>query len=466
MSLAIVVSAAQLEPAPTARQPPMGWRSWNLFELNVDQSLLEQQIQGLIRRRHEIEGKPTSLLDLGYDSIGLDDGWQNCGAGVDGTFHDAQGRPMVNLTRFPDLGALVATGHSKGVRMGWYANNCWCNEGGDPKRAHYQQDADATVAFGFDAIKVDSCGPAKNISAWRAALDGASAALTGRHVELENCRNYPYTAHLTAHSSCPAELFRSTEDNAPDFLSIMGNLVTNARAPGSDGDVHGGLPVSHPGCWSYPDMLEIVGSGTCRQDLKPGTCGTDDPARRAGGLNANESRAHFGAWCIVSSPLVLGHDLADDAQYDAAWPIISNRAAIEVNQAWAGGDPGRLVAQSAPAEALTNLSLYHGAGCECVWAGQTLPRWNAWAKRLDAAGTEAAALAINLGDEPLQAGSIVLDAHDILGTIEARNKTMQLRNVYDIWANRSLSLGATSSWIVPELAPRSSMFVKVKFEVL
>ena len=53
------------------------------------------------------------------------------------------------------------------------------------------------------------------------------------------------------------------------------------------------------------------------------------------------------AWCIVSSPLILGLDLTDSAKVDAVWDIISNKEAIEVNQQWAG-QPGRLVT-SAPA---------------------------------------------------------------------------------------------------------------------
>ena len=217
----------------------------------------------------------------------------------------------------------------------------------------------------------------KNISLWRRALDEATEG-TGKRIQIENCRNYAFTKDLRPSGSCEADTFRSTEDNAPDFLSIMANLMTNARSPGQGGDVHGGLPVSHPGCWAYPDMLETIGSGRCRQDLPPGTCGYQSSERRAGGLSTNESRAHFGAWCVVSSPLVLSHDLSDDGQYDAAWPIISNRAALAVNQAWDGADPGRLVQQSAATQG--NLTLYHGAGCECVWAGQALPLWSVWAK--------------------------------------------------------------------------------------
>ena len=103
---------------PSSRKPPMGWRSWNLFELNVSQALIEAQIAGLTRRRHSVDGKPTSLLDLGYASIGLDDGWQDCGKGINHTYHSAEGTPLVNKTRFPDMGAMVAVGHAAGVQMG------------------------------------------------------------------------------------------------------------------------------------------------------------------------------------------------------------------------------------------------------------------------------------------------------------------------------------------------------------
>lgn len=88
----------------------MGWRSWNLFELDVDQALIEQQISGLVRKRHSIDGVPTSLHDLGYTSVGLDDGWQSCGDGVNGTYHDEAGFPLVNKTRFPDMAMMVKKG--------------------------------------------------------------------------------------------------------------------------------------------------------------------------------------------------------------------------------------------------------------------------------------------------------------------------------------------------------------------
>jgi hypothetical protein len=90
--------------------------------------------------------------------------------------------------------------------------------------------------------------------------------------------------------------------------------------------------ITGPGCWGYPDMLEV---GTYTM-----------PAR--GPLNfltMVEARTHFAAWCIVSSPLILGHDLTNDTVMNAVWPIITNREALAVNDAWVG-DAGTLVKKS------------------------------------------------------------------------------------------------------------------------
>ena len=49
-------------------------------------------------------------------------------------------------------------------------------------------------------------------------------------------------------------------------------------------------------------------------------------------LNEIEGRTHFAAWCIVSSPLVLGLDLTNKTNMDLFWPIISNKESIAVNE--------------------------------------------------------------------------------------------------------------------------------------
>ena len=58
-----------------------------------------------------------------------------------------------------------------------------------------------------------------------------------------------------------------------------------------------------------------------------------------------ESRSHFAAWCVVSSPLVLGFDLTDATIMKTVMPLISNAKALQINQEWAGS-PGFLVKNS------------------------------------------------------------------------------------------------------------------------
>ena len=58
-----------------------------------------------------------------------------------------------------------------------------------------------------------------------------------------------------------------------------------------------------------------------------GPGGKNDP-----GLTIPETRTHFGAWAIVSSPLTLSHDVNNKTVTDLIAPIISNKEVLEVNQ--------------------------------------------------------------------------------------------------------------------------------------
>ena len=53
------------------------------------------------------------------------------------------------------------------------------------------------------------------------------------------------------------------------------------------------------------------------------------------------TRAHFAAFCIASSPLVLSIH-PSDANLSDLLDIIGNKQAVAINQAWAG-HPGSLV---------------------------------------------------------------------------------------------------------------------------
>ena len=269
--------------------------------------------------RNASRGDGRSLLDHGYISIGLDDNWQACGTGINGSFHDAQGHPLINTASFPDMKSMVAHGHSKGVKMGWYLNNCICTE-----RDHLEPDwspqmhgdVNALLAADWDGVKLDSCGPSHNLAEWYDLLNA-----TGKAIEIENCHNnvtFPYVDD-TGELQCPHHFFRVSHDINPSWQSVTGNLQCSIKFNQLQN------PVTRPGCWAYPDMLE-VGNGMATSPM---------------------DRSHFGAWVITSAPLVLGLDLANDNLVSPVWDVITNDDAINISQTYFL-HPGFLVADEPP----------------------------------------------------------------------------------------------------------------------
>jgi len=173
-------------------------------------------------------------------------------------------------------------------------------------------------------------------------------------------------------------------------------------------------PLSRPGCWAYPDMLEV--------GVHP--------------LSYRESQTHFALWSIISSPLILGFALNDTQTVNAVWDIIANKEVLRVNQAWAG-HPGRLVANSST---YFNATCKHGAtahrGDPC-----SLPQWQAWAKPMPADSVTSlpwttdiraaaehsapaaamAVLVVNNADIDLKEVTLPLASFGIHGTVDMRD---------------------------------------------
>lgn len=226
-----------------------GWRSWNAVMEDVTQSFMTRQVDALTVRRLTVAGKPTSLLDLGFDRVGIDAGWNLC-TGVNGSWHDESGHFIVDKTRFPDMQAMTAHAHSVGVKMDFYLNqDGLCPEGRIPGASantgnpHYVNDANDAAALGFDGIKFDSGGGNDNMSLWAQAVNA-----TGREMVLECCNTggcvgpRPAKTGDTPPDFCPFNMFRTGIDIAPSPLSTVSNLLDTSRF----------LNASRPGCWAYP----------------------------------------------------------------------------------------------------------------------------------------------------------------------------------------------------------------------
>lgn len=391
--------------------PPMGWRSWNCYGRNVNQAKMESIMDKMTQMSRIVDGKATSLKDLGYVNCGLDDNWQSCGKGAFGSFHDAEGNPIINKDLFPDMKAMTDYAHARGLRAGWYMNNCICSEhswkGDENITKHMEASAKAVAKYGFDGVKLDGCGQFRNLTWWAALLNA-----TGRHILIENCHwggtvpgqssgDGPCSGTTTP-SNCPYNFFRTSGDIRNNWDSMHRNLQTTKKYQGNP-------PLARPGTWAYPDMMEV--------------------GRMA---NYNEDRAHFGAWVITSSPLILGYDLNDESITDKIWDLISNKEAIAVNQAWAG-HPGSQVKTWTPTPAVPSAgSFVYAVPCDDSDATQAGWSYDQTAKAVKGPGGKCldASNAVELELKPCDGSAIQQFTLDDDGTLNSVAKPCYCVDIY------------------------------------
>jgi alpha-galactosidase len=232
------------------------------------------------------------------------------------------------------------------------------------------------------------------------------------------------------------QFYRVSTDIAPQFYSAMRNLQYTVKYSSKDLPA----PLSRPGCWAYPDMLQVGQLATKEED-----------------------RSHFGAWCVVSAPLVLGFDLTNATTTFLTSTTVKNEMAIEVNQQWAG-HPGTLVRNSTATFVALTAS---GAAGECEsekgrarCKKVTVPTYQIWSKpQPDGA---VAVFVVNLSEEP-NAETITVTLQELGMNLPAGVTRV---NATDIWAQDRI--GEVGSLVVEahSLASHDSVFQLLEPETL
>lgn len=146
------------------------------------------------------------------------------------------------------------------------------------------------------------------------------------------------------------------------------------------------------------------------------------------GLTEAETRSHFGAWCIVSSPLTLSHDVTNETVMDAVWPVISNKDAIAINQAW-HGHSGTRFAKASETVVLGPIDyarLEPGVS-ESDAGPATTPAWQYLSKPIN--DTHVAVLLMNGGADAVD---LKLTFGDVPGLSADKCR------VYDVWARAAV----------------------------
>ena len=300
IALFAVVSVVQ-----TAAQdgPTMGWSSWNTFALDISESVIKGQADAMVSK---------GLAEVGYDHINIDDGYF-------GNRNAETGQLQIHPTRFPNgLKPVVDYIHSKGLKAGIYSDGgydtCGSYHGGDTNGVgvglygHDQQDCDFFFKdMGFDFIKVDFCGgdPVHNKDNLDLNEQERYTAIanaiknTGRtDVRMNICRwAYPGTWVNEAGFS-----WRTTGDIYPSWDSVKGILAENLYMSA----------YSSKGHYNDMDMLEV---------------GVN---KWGSSLTAAEARTHFGMWCIMNSPLLIGCDMSKLSTDNLN--LLTNTELIALNQ--------------------------------------------------------------------------------------------------------------------------------------
>lgn len=299
-AIAAILSTAEAvaaETAPRPESPTMGWSSWNSYRVDISEDIIRSQADAMVDK---------GLLKAGYRYVNIDDGFFGG--------RDADGRLVIHPRRFPNgLKPVVDHIHSLGLKAGIYSDagrntcgNFWDNDSLGVGVGLYGHDAeDARYYFdelGFDFIKVDFCGgdsrqnsdslqldERERYTAIRRAID----AVGREDVRINVCRwAFPGTWVHDIGSS-----WRISADITPDWHSIKRIINANNCLSAYAGE----------GRYNDMDMLEI-----------------------GRGLSAAEERTHFGMWCMMSSPLLIGCDL--NTIPEESLRLITNPELIALNQ--------------------------------------------------------------------------------------------------------------------------------------
>ena len=296
--MALALAGSLTLQAQEKELPTMGWSSWNTFALNISDSIIMRQADVMAS---------TPLKDAGYRYINIDDGYFGG--------RDAKtGQLLIHPVRFPrGLKGVVDHIHGLGLKAGIYsdagANTCGNYYGGDTIAhdvglyRHDQQDCDFFFKeLDFDFIKVDYCGADVPQNRQRYCLDPKerytaiheAMAKTGKKgLRLNVCRwDYPGTwVHDVATS------WRMSVDINCSWPSVRGIIDQSLylSAYGYDGR------------YNDMDMLEVGRT-----------------------LTAEEDKTHFGMWCIMASPLLIGCDMS--TLTPEAMALLCNKELIALNQ--------------------------------------------------------------------------------------------------------------------------------------
>lgn len=286
-----------------AQTPPMGWNTWNTFGSNINEKLVMETADIMVKLGYK---------DAGYQYVVIDDCWSL-------RDRDENGRLVADPEKFPHgmkyVGDYI---HSLGLKFGMYScagiRTCADYPG---SYDHEFVDAETFASWGVDLLKYDFCYfPSTANCKNRYLIMSHALRATGRDIIFSAC-NWGKEEPWNWMRTIGAHMYRSTMDIMDTFKSqteIMDQQQNNFNANGA-------------GCFNDLDMLTVgmFGHGNVgvldNQWLKDQ--GNDVPT-------FDMYRQQFMFWCLAGSPLMIGGDirnLRDDVR-----ELLLNPGLVAINQ--------------------------------------------------------------------------------------------------------------------------------------
>ncbi len=279
-----------------ALTPPLGWNSWNVWGGSVDDAKVRAAADAMVS---------SGLSSVGFQYVNIDDGWEGK--------RDANGVLQPN-EKFPDMKALSAYIHSKGLKMGIYsspgARTC---QGLPGSYRHEEIDAKTWAEWGVDLLKHDWCSYSSIVK------DDSLPELQKPYIVMRDA--LAKTARDIVYSLCQYGMGNVWEWGATiggNYWRVSGDLTDVWSNMSPIGFRQAGREQwTKPGHYTDPDMLVVgkVGWGPSVHDTR---------------LTPNEQITHISLWSLQAAPLLLG---ADMSQFDPfTTNLMTNDEVIAVDQ--------------------------------------------------------------------------------------------------------------------------------------
>ncbi len=299
-----------------ALTPPMGWNHWYAHYNRVTDTMMREAADVIVR---------TGMADVGYAYVNIDDCWMNAASDATrqpdplriGPFRDAQGNIVPNK-HFPDMPALTAYIHEKGLKAGIYTSPGPLTCGGYcGAYQHEEQDAKQFVQWGFDFLKYDWCSYDKLAQGDKSLamlqkpyrLMGGIVQRLPRDVVFNLCQSgrgnvWEWGAEVGG------QCWRTAHDLGFELNRIFDVALKNAEH----------RQWSRPGAWNDPDYIQIGYIGATLIYGEPKPCP----------LTPTEQYSFMSLWCLSAAPLFYSGDMSRLDEFTLN--VLCNPEVIAVDQ--------------------------------------------------------------------------------------------------------------------------------------